>query len=227
LCHCAMTRAARSCARDSTTLGGSVADPVWNIPKASQACCLCQAALSAGEAYYSSLFTQGETFLRRDYCVRCFQSKPPENVFYFWRATLPEAGARERSSRRRPAVDLEYVLEFFTRLGEGAGGAERDGASGQRRAFRYVLALMLARKKTLVFEGKKTGADGEEIHLFRERRGGQKHEVREPALSPEAIAAASAELGALLGVTPQAAPQAVEAGADVQKAAAITRRTTG
>jgi len=180
-----------------------VTGPEWKIPKALQSCCLCQEPLSPGTPYYSALFTEAETFSRRDYCVRCFQSEPPEKVFYFWRATLPEPGTRERIPRRRPAVDTEYVLEFFNRLEEGAARAERDNAGAQRASFRYVLALMLARKKMLVFEGKKMGADGREVHLFREKRGGQKHEVQEPALSPEAIAAASAELGALLGVTPQ------------------------
>ena len=81
----------------------------------------------------------------------------------------------------------------------------RGGAS-QRRAFRYILALMLARKKMLVFEGKKKDAAGAELHLFRERRGGQIHPVHEPALSPDEVAAVSAELGVLLGLTPPAAP---------------------
>lgn len=206
-------------------VGDSVADLEWKFAKASQACCLCQGALSPGQPFYSALFVIGEKFSRRDYCVPCFQGGPPENVFYFWKAALSDPGAKERSARRGLVVDTEYVLEFFERLGEGATPAEPDGVGAQRLVFRYVLALMLARKKVLVFEGKVADAAGSGIHIFREKRGGQKHEVREPALSPEAIAAASAELGVLLGVTPP--PQEhTEARAVGQGAADATRRTS-
>ena len=197
-----------------------MADLEWKFAKASQACCLCQGSLNPGQPYYSALFMEatGKMFSRRDYCVRCFQGGPPPDVFYFWRAAQPERERKDHDARRRPAVDLEYVLEFFKRLEERETLAEQDGMAlsadsgtrAQRLVFRYVLALMLARKKVLVLEGKKAGSGGSEVHIFREKRGGQKHEVREPALSPEAIAAASAELGTLLGVTPPPAPVQVE-----------------
>lgn len=217
----------------------------WKIAKATQACCLCRQPFGPGQAYYSALFQAQDSFSRQDYCAGCFQDKRPENVFYFWKATAPdqEAEARRAGHRRRPVVDIEYVFEFFKRLEEGAVSGQNSGAA-QRLAFRYILALMLTRKKMLVQDGRKAGANGGEIQVFREKRGGQAHEVSVPALSPDEVTAVTAELGVLLGLTPPAAPsaaggasaestpaggtpQAVEAHVAGDDAAATTRRTAG
>ncbi|MCY3020486.1 MAG: hypothetical protein NTW87_15810 [Planctomycetota bacterium] len=189
-----------------------MADSEWKITKAGQTCCLCSARFAVGQSYFSALLQGPEAFVRQDYCPACFQNKRPDNVFYFWKAAQPDPEAELEGRRRRPLVDAEYVFEFFKRLGEGSVSDSR-GPVSQRLAFRYILALMLARKKLLVFEGRKKDAAGADVHLFRERRGGEIHQVHEPALSPEEVAAVSAELGTLLGLTPPAAqaPAPVEA----------------
>lgn len=201
----------------------------WRIAKLGQACCQCGAAFAPGQAYVSALFQEAASFSRQDYCAGCFQSRRPENVFYFWKATRPEPEANARKERRRqPAVDVEYVLEFFKRLESAPPGAEPEGGAAQRLAFRYVLALMLARKKVLVLQGRNADAGGREVHTFAERHGGQTHLVPEPALSPEQMTAVSAELGTLLGLAPPAARQPAEAGAAREGTLAdTTRRTTG
>lgn len=191
-----------------------MAEHEWNFAKAQNACCVCQTAFVPEQRYYSALIqtaapapVAAETaeaaqpaeakkkdesgMDRRDYCTGCFESKRPENIFYFWKTQLPNA---DGDKPHRPRIDIDYVLEFFKRL-EGDNGP-------QRAAFRYILALMLARKKVVIFEGRKKDASGADVHLFREKRGGQIHQVVEPALSEEEVASVSAELGVLLGLTP-------------------------
>ena len=207
-----------------------MADHEWNFAKAGSACCVCQTAFVPEQRYFSALIhapagTDGAPgLLRQDYCSGCFETQRPQNIYYFWKAAQP--GEDGNLKPQRPRIDVEYVFDFFKRLdGENAA---------QRIAFRYILALMLARKKMLVFEGKKKDAAGNEIHLFREKRGGQTHSVIEPVLSEDEIAGVSAELGVLLGLNPPApkteaaaAPDAV--GAAVQSGEAggdPARRTT-
>jgi hypothetical protein len=230
-----------------------VAEHDWKITKPGQACCSCKSQFPVGQAYFSALFQEPDSFSRQDYCADCFTNKRPENVFYYWKAMQPDPDAEARPQKRqRPVVDAEYVLEFFKRLEEAPpatgvdeGGPAATAAASQRLAFRYILALMLTRRKVLVFDGRKRGADGNDVHLFRERRGGQTHQVQEPQLAPEEVAAVSAELGVLLGLTPaapsggntataangtgstdQAAPGPQEAQAVVENAAGSTQGAT-
>jgi hypothetical protein len=173
-----------------------VAEHEWKITKLGEMCGACGTQFGLGQAYYSVLLQQAENFTRQDYCAACFPSKRLPDAFYFWKSMRPEQDEGADKKDRRPLVDVQYVFDFFTRL---------DGDENpQRMAFRYILALMLARKKVLVYDGRTTDGGGKEILTYRERKGGQAHRVIEPALTAEEIAALSEELGRLLGLSPAA-----------------------
>ena len=178
-----------------------MAEHDWKIVKSQALCCTCNAAF-ANEPHYSVLLEKPEGLTRQDFCADCFTHRRPENVYYFWRVT--STSAEESSARQRPRVDIESVLDFFKRM-------EGDEAP-QKLAFRYILALMLSRKKVLIPEGQRKDSSGAEVLLYREKRGGGSHAVREVILSDDETTAVSAELGLLLGLTPppstvaQAAP---------------------
>ena len=189
----------------------------WKIAKPSAACSLCQTSFtavssdadraaavdSAPRTYFSALIQVNDVLVRTDFCAECFKDKRPADVYYFWKTAIPTGDA----AVRRPApVDIEFVLDFFKRLeGESAP---------QRVAFRYILALMLSRKKILLSDGKTRDPQGTEVQLFREKRGGQVHRVYAPELNPDEIGTVTDELGALLGLGKPATPAAVPANSD-------------
>jgi hypothetical protein len=176
-------------------------DQEWKIAKPGAACSLCNApfvsAVPENEQppvnYYSVLLQKPEGLVRQDFCLNCFKDKRPADVYYFWKAVPPSRDPA--AARKQPVVDVEYVLEFFKRL-------EGD-PTPQRIAFRYILALMLTRKKLLIAEGKGGSENGMDVQLFREKRGSQSHRVLSPELNQDEITAVSAELGELLGLTPK------------------------
>jgi hypothetical protein len=188
-------------------------DHEWKIGKPSSACALCQTKfiiegatenIGAGNssattppAYFSALLQTQEGLVRQDFCADCFRDKRPPDVYYFWKTAFSQG---EATSRRPAPVDVEFVMEFFKRL-EGE-------AAPQRVAFRYILALMLSRKKLLIADGKTKDAQGAEVQLFREKRGGQQHRVYAPELNTDEITAVTEELGVLLGLTKPPAPAA-------------------
>jgi hypothetical protein len=178
-----------------------VAENEWRIAKGSHQCQACAKAFAPAEAYYSVLRQSADTLARQDYCTDCFQHKRPDDVYYFWKTAVPDAG---RVERKRPPLDVECVLEFLRKL-------EGDPAS-QRVAFRFILALMLTRKKVLVSDGARDGPAGPRVLRFREKGGGHVHEVVEPQMSSEELAAVSNELGVLLGL--RAPPAVTPAAAD-------------
>ena len=169
----------------------------WKIAKSTFVCSSCASKFKAAQSYVSVLFDRVEGFERQDFCAVCFQEKPPAHVFSFWKAVVPDADENEAP---RPVLDVASVLDFFRRL-EG----EREP---QKAAFRYVLALMLTRKKVLRLQGGGKGSAGPDVLVFTEGRGGERHEVVQPPLDESEIAAVSEELGRLLGLRPAPAKQA-------------------
>ena len=170
----------------------------WKIAKSSLACALCDSKLGIGATYFSALFEQpvtaqtAEGFERRDYCPECFAQHKPEGLYSFWRTIVQEPD--EAGQPKRPAMDPEAVLDFFRRL---AADESQD-----KRGFRYVLALMLTRKKILKLQDQRVEADGTAVLEFSLRRGGETFEVIPPDLSEAELDSISSELGQLLGLTP-------------------------
>lgn len=79
-------------------------------------------------------------FKRLDVSLDAWQAgSRPERIFSFWRTTVPES-----SQKRRVFVDDEVLLGLFRRL------AQSD--QPQRLAFRFVLGLILMRKRLLKYE---------------------------------------------------------------------------
>lgn len=172
----------------------------WNIAKSNQTCQLCEAKFGVGASYFSAIFTSAEGFERRDFCLSCFQDRRPENVYSHWKTAVPNAEEEDA----RPKVDLDSVLDFFRRL---------DGdADAKRVAFRYVLALMLTRKKVFKLDGSEKREDGSEVLVFAARKGGEKHAVVQPDIDENEIGAVSEELGQLLGIAPPPEKKAPEDG---------------
>lgn len=175
---------------------------------------MCKAEFQPGAEYYSTLDDRAGpddaagpekhvlgALHRNDYCIACFQSQRPAEAFYFWKASVPLAQDSDSVVKpARPVMDLEHVFEFFKRL-------EQETAP-QKIAFRYVLALILARKKILQSAGQRKDADGRAVQVYKEKGSAVEHAVIEPELSAEEIAGLSDELGTVLGLS-AAAPAAV------------------
>jgi len=181
-----------------------VAEIEWNIAKAGPQCCLCNSGFAPEAPYFSALLQDPSGLTRKDYCGNCFQTQRPADLFYFWKTQVPVEDPEARKAwKQRPVVDIDYVFDFFKRL-EGEAGP-------QKIAFRYILALMLTRKKILVSDSRTSLPDGASAQIFAEKRGGQKHTVVEPSLSEDEISSVSAELGVLLGLKPPPSPAQAEA----------------
>jgi len=184
-----------------------LADTEWKIARSTHTCCLCQAKFAIKQPYYSFLVNSNGPLERRDYCLTCFEQHRPEAFFSFWKTAVPEP---QSGSKPKPVLDVESVLGFFRSL---AG----DG-DPLRVRFRYVLALMLMRKKIFKLSGSERGEFGETL-IFVERPSNEHHAVLQPTLEEAELESVSAELGRLLGITPAAPVEAASATPGVEAAA--------
>ena len=99
----------------------------------------------------------GHEFVRRDYALAAWEGGArPEGLVCFWRTAAPEP-----DQKRRLLVDDDTLLELFERL----EGDERP----QRIAYRWLLCLILLRKKLLRHVRVDRTADAE--HWLVQKRG--------------------------------------------------------
>jgi len=179
----------------------------YTIGAATRKCAATGRELGTGERFVAALVQRpdAEAFERVDFSGEAWEkgARPPtEMLLYgFWRGVVPEPGAKKRL-----LIDDQSLLELFEQSGdelEGSGGGK------ERAAFRFVLALILMRKRLLVQEGSRRGA-----MLVRPRgvpkppEGPALVEVADPGLDEATIAGVTQQLGAVLNGEDVAAPGA-------------------
>jgi hypothetical protein len=143
--------------------------------------------LLPGEKYVTALLDEAGRFVRRDFAADAW-SGPPENAVGHWTSRIPAAG----ETPKRPPIDDDLLAECFQRL---------DGVTDPDRVqFRYVVALLLMRRKRFKFEDVTKDAAGETL-LLRDARTGDRLAVADPGLSAEAMAAVQDEVFRVLGWT--------------------------
>jgi hypothetical protein len=140
--------------------------------------------LQPGEKFYSVLLDEAGQLVRHDYSADVWQG-PPEDAFSFWAGKVPAA-----DQNKRPRIDDEMLLECFGRL-EGQDDPSRVN-------FRYVVALLLMRRKRLKFVAARTEA-GAEVLRLRDARTGAEHDVANPGLSDTEMASVQEEVLKVLG----------------------------
>ncbi len=156
----------------------------YQIQANSRRCWVTGRELLPGETFYSVLLDEGGRFARREYSREAWQGPPP-GAFGFWAGRVP---AREQD--RRPPVDDDMLLDCFARL---------DGQAEPARVnFRYVLALLLMRRRKLKFEDARAEG-GREVLRLRCSQTKTVHEVVNPALSDAETEAVQEEVFRVLG----------------------------
>lgn len=140
--------------------------------------------LQPGERIVSVLGDEAGRLVRKDFAADAWPG-PLAGAVAWWAGRVPEAG-----QPRRPPVNDELLLDCFTHLA---------GATDPRQEnFRYVLALLLMRRKRLKFEDvRKDG--GRELLCLRDARSGARHELPDPRLTDSEMAAVQLEVFRVLG----------------------------
>ncbi|MFU8828073.1 MAG: hypothetical protein ACNA8P_01410 [Phycisphaerales bacterium] len=143
---------------------------------------ICSAAWEASGALESHIVEVTERRDGEDHRVR-------RRVFAHWRGVMPES-----TKKVDPLIGADSLMGIFDSL-EGADEARRV-------AFRYVLALLLVRKRLLVLSGQRP-AQGEQPGALLVRRksdgpDGEAIEVTDPGMDEQAIVDVTEQLQLVL-----------------------------
>jgi len=169
----------------------------FEIVKTVGRCSVCGRAFEEGEIFHTVVFETPQGYERQDVSDECWQGPPPDAVCHF-RTRLPR---KERPPKT--FVDDEVLLEFFRRM------SGEDEARKLR--FRFVLSLILMRKRLLKYEQTIRRGQEEfwEMRLVKDR---SLHRVLHPPMNDAEIEELTRELSVIL--------QGAESTADAAETAA-------
>lgn len=168
----------------------------YQIARPSGRCAATDRELEPGQRIVTALVDQPdeEVLGRLDFLEARWdhgaRPNPPESLFGYWRGVVPEPNAKPQ-----PLLDADSLMGLFEQL--------EDATEPSRLAFRYLIALILIRKRELTYEKSRRDKGGS-VMLVRPRgvakppeMGGEGPpllEVIDPGLDDEVLAQATAQL---------------------------------
>lgn len=155
----------------------------WEIKKTLGQCCGTGRDLAIDEEYFAALVETDQGLQRQDFCTEYWEDHKPQ-VYCFWKTRIPSP---ER--KKQIFIDNQMLLAFFDRL-----AAESDTEKIQ---FRFVLMLILMRKKCLKYESSRI-ENGREIWTVRVSGQDRKEEAENPHLTEEQVEQLSAQMSQIL-----------------------------
>ncbi len=153
------------------------------MPRRNDRCGHCARPFEPGDVLQSRLYEQPSGYERADFCEAC---TPPADraPVAAWRSRRAEP-----SARRSAAFDRETALSFFRRLA--------DPSTSEQAQFRFVLGMLLWRKKVLRFDRSDRTREGE-VWSFHTVGSDESFELAVPDLDESRLEQLSAQLDALL-----------------------------
>jgi hypothetical protein len=146
----------------------------WEVARSTGRCAATGRELAEGEEFYAVLLQGPEGLERKDFSLDAWTAPPPESLCH-WRGHIP---VKDKKRHTISAVDHELLTQLFLRL--------EDQDSEPAQQFRFVLALLLMRKKILKYEQIVRDDDREywQMRLVSEQ---SVHQVLNPRLSNEQV----------------------------------------
>ena len=147
----------------------------FEVQRCSRHCAATERELKPGEEYYSVLLDrvpddvtdEGVCVTRVDYSKESW-SGPPQGTIAWWKSRIPD-----RVSKKKRWAPNEVMLQFFEEL------ADRQDQDDMR----YVLSLLLVRRRVLRQEESETDAAGNEVLVLYSPRRETSYKL--PAVVPE------------------------------------------
>ena len=154
----------------------------YDFQRCTRRCAATDRELKIGETCYSVLLPEGSAVARRDYSQEAWTG-PPDKAIGWWQATIvdPHAG-------RMYWAPNDVMLHYFERLLEDSSAADA----------RFVLALLLVRRRVLRLEAHEQDQTGQRVLVLHCARNECEYRVNEVTPSAERAAEIERQLAELL-----------------------------
>jgi len=147
-------------------------------------CSMTQHPIAPGEKFMAALRETPAGFERLDISLSAWPQFDRKDVIGYWQTVMPK-----HEQKKKVFVDDQVLCEIFERLAETIEAAKLN--------FRFVLGLILMRKRMIVYED--TRMDGEkEIWQVRFRGRDDKLDLVNPKLDEQQVMEVSQQLSEIL-----------------------------
>ncbi len=119
----------------------------YDVQNFTRRCTATGREFAAGQWYYSVLVSEGAELKRCDYSIDAWQGPPAEAIGY-WKSQVPD-----KTNRRKQWAPNDVILQFFDELAQ----------QPDKQDMRYVLTLLLIRRRVFRLEDQKRDQQGNEV----------------------------------------------------------------
>ena len=139
----------------------------FEIQRCTRHCAATKRELAPGEEYYSVVISEGANVVRYDYSREAWTGPPPSAIGW-WKSQIPGP-----ETRRKHWAPNDVMLQFFDELEH----------QPDKQDMRYVLALLLVRRRVMRLEDTERSPQGDEVLVLHCPRRDATYRV--PAVVPE------------------------------------------
>jgi len=147
-------------------------------------CSLSGADIHPGDKFMAALRETPLGFERLDISTEAWPTFDRKDVVGFWQTTMPH-----HEQKKKLFVNDEVLCELFERL--------KDTTETPKLNFRFVLGLILMRKKLLVYDNSRK-EDGRDIWTLHFKGREDRLDLIDPKLNEESMTEVSQQLGQIL-----------------------------
>ena len=157
----------------------------YDVPRPAGVCAVSGRPIEPGEKFFAVVRETPTGLERLDVSPEAWADFDRGGLLGFWQSTMP----RPEQKPKKLFVDDEVLSTLFERLADTSEQAKLN--------FRFVLGLILMRKRILSYEGSRT-ADGKELWSMKLKGRDETMDLLNPHLKEEAVADVSRQLTEIL-----------------------------
>src|SRR4029079_1923924 len=121
----------------------------YEIHGPARTCAASGRELRPGDKVFSVLWEEADRFVRKDYAAEAWPG-PPNRAIAWWVGQIPETGRHAK-----PTINDDLLVDCFEHLA--------DTTHASKLRFRYVVALLLMRRKRFRFEDARSQGEQETL----------------------------------------------------------------
>jgi hypothetical protein len=156
----------------------------YEVPRPAGKCAVSGRTIEPGEKYFAALRETPTGMERLDVASEHWESFDKSGLLGFWQTVMPQA-----DEKKKVFVDDEVLCTLFERLS--------DATEPVKVHFRFVLGLILMRKRLVLYEGTHH-EEGRDIWIVRMKGKDERLDLVDPKLDEQQVAEVSQQLGQIL-----------------------------
>lgn len=159
----------------------------YDVARPQGVCAVTSHPIAPDEKFMAALRETSLGFERVDVSMVAWADFDRTDVVAFWQTTMPR-----HEQKKKLFVDDEVLCQLFERMADVAEPAKLN--------FRFVLALVLMRKRMLIYETTRHEGENNERELWTVRFKGRedRFDLLNPKLTEEQVGEVSQQLGEIL-----------------------------